>query len=212
MKGRKNSPLWRARIVLGASLMISLGYTTIRHNLLGEVPWSLLPLYTLNKALAWSGLNLLAFTFLLRWIVKQGFLKTDWLDSRKHLGKQAFNLLLLHALLTVMLFRTEYGIRFVWIDEHIRIEGISSIILGSAALAVLAWYHKQASVPGLKSVLFSKAPLFLLTVAILHPALWGWTEWWKPADWSGHLPPASIFSSLTALTAFLLLIFRHLKK
>lgn len=208
MKGRKNSPLWRARIVLGASLLISLGYTTIRHNLLGEVPWSLLPLYTLNKALAWSGLNLLAFTFLLRWIVKQGFLKTDWLDSRKHLGKQAFNLLLFHALLTVMLFRTEYGIRFVWIDEHIRIEGISSIILGSAALALLAWYYKQASVPGRKSSLFRKSPLFLLMAAFLHPALWGWNEWWLPSDWHGYTPPASIISSLTAFTAFLLLALR----
>lgn len=191
----------RAYLLSAAVLLVTFIYAMLRYNVLKGVEWQILPLYTLNKALAWTGLSLLAFVFSIKPLNLKGFLKAHWLESRKHLGKIAFNLAGLHAIWTLLLLRTEFGMRFIWQDDAIRAEGIVSIILGSLALGLLAWYSKQAGSKNSRPFLFVRAPLILLTIAAIHTAIWGVSTWFTPSIWPGYLPPITLLSSITAVLA-----------
>lgn len=201
----------RPRILTLILLLFTLGYAILRHNIFRDVPWEMLPLYTLNKALAWTGLSLLAFVFAARYLVNLKRLNEKWLEARKNIGKSAFNILGLHAILTLLLFRTEYGLEFIWKNDAIRAEGILSILLGSAALGFLAWYQKQAGRKSPKNRIFRYGALILLPAGAVHAAIWGITEWFHPSSWPSGMPPITLISSLTAILASLLIL-RHIKR
>ncbi|HRY98610.1 MAG TPA: hypothetical protein P5550_06075 [Bacteroidales bacterium] len=189
----------RARTLLYGLLALTMAYVSVQQHVISNVPWNLLPLYTLNKALAWTGLLLLAFIFSLRALSIRGWLTEVWMQERRALGKSAFNLLGLHALFTLLLFRTEYGMAFLWKEGNIRVEGIVSIVLGSLALGLLAWYSKAAGSTAGRPVLFQRLPHLLLLLALMHTTSWGLGSWFTSAAWEGALPPVSLMGALTAL-------------
>jgi hypothetical protein len=189
----------RARILIYGLLALTLAYLILQQHLMVGVPWKMLPFYTLNKALAWTGLMVMTFTFSLRAIIARNWVSEAWLQERRALGKASFNLLGLHAIFTLLLFRTEYGMAFLWKDGNIRVEGIVSIILGSLALGLLAWYSRMAGQPGNRPAFFQRIPLLLLFLALLHTTSWGLSTWFNSSAWEVWLPPVSLLGAITAL-------------
>lgn len=193
----------RARILTAIIFLLTFGYVILRHNVFGEVSWNMLSLYTLNKALAWTGLCLLVLTFSIGSLVKKARLGESWLKERKALGKMSFNILGLHAVWTLLLFRTEFGLDFIWQDDAIRAEGVLSLVLGSTGLGLLGWYSRKAAIGPPFGLFFRRAPMILLTIAVLHITTWGFLDWLNPASWPGFLPPVTLLAALIALAGIL---------
>ena len=85
--------------------LLSLSYTVMRYHILGPVPWKDFPFFILNKGIALSAFILLTFNFSFGPLHNLGVnLPESWLNARKALGMTAFLLVLIHALMSFMIF------------------------------------------------------------------------------------------------------------
>ena len=77
----------------------------LRYHIVGEVPWKDFPLYIFNKGLALGGIVLLSFNFTLGPARQLGIpIPQAWLDTRKVLGMTGFLVILVHVLMSFLLF------------------------------------------------------------------------------------------------------------
>ena len=87
------------------TLVLSIGYAVVRYHIAGPVPWKDFPMFILNKGLCLAGFILLTFNFTLGPLNNLGVpVAQDWLTARKALGMTGFLLILIHALMSFMLF------------------------------------------------------------------------------------------------------------
>ncbi len=73
---------------------------------MGPVPWKDFPFYVLNKGISLSAFILLTFNFSIGPLHNLGVKVSDgWLNSRRALGMTGFLLVLIHALISFLLFK-----------------------------------------------------------------------------------------------------------
>src|SRR3989344_2536001 len=91
---------------------LSLAYAIVRYNVVRDIPYSNLPLYIYNKAIALAATLLIGISYIM------GPLARFWpsfrrhLHLRKHLGVTGFGVAALHAIISLVILTPAYYPRF----------------------------------------------------------------------------------------------------
>jgi hypothetical protein len=192
---RKNS----ARSIITIVLILSLAYAVVRYHVAGSVPWKDLPFFILNKGISLCAFILLAMNFGLGPLKNLGVkVSESWLNARKALGMTGFLLVLIHALMSFMLFSpTVYGNFFEQDGTLTLIAGLS--MLGGVLGFVVLWgynlsfqTHLREDKAFIQFITSRKFLLIALTLGGVHLFFMGYEGWLVPAGWNGGMPPVSL--------------------
>ena len=188
-----------ARAIILVTLLLAIGYSVLRYHIAGPVPWKDFPMFILNKGLCLAGFILLTFNFTLGPLNSLGVpVSQGWLNSRKALGMTGFLLVLLHALMSFMLFSPAiYGKFFAENGSLTLLAGLA-MLFGVAGFVFLWGYNLsfqtflREDAAFIQFLTSRKVLLFALTLGGLHLFFMGYEGWLNPAGWHGGLPPISL--------------------
>jgi DMSO/TMAO reductase YedYZ heme-binding membrane subunit len=207
------SPIIRnsaGKIIL-TTCLLSIGYAILRYHIAGPVPWKDFPFYILNKGIALSAFILLTFNFSfgplknLRVNVPEGLLA-----ARKALGMTGFLLVLIHALISFLLFKPEIYSQFFLQNGTLTLLGGLSMLGGVLAFVVLWGYnlsfqtHLREDDRFIRFITSRKFLLSAMLLSLMHLFFMGFKGWIVPAGWHGGLPPISLISFVFFLIAYVI--------
>ena len=184
-------------------LIFGLAYAVLRYHIVGPVPWKDFPFFILNKGLSLSAFILLTCNFGFGPLNNLGVkVPEGWLNARKALGMTGFLLVLIHALMSFMLFsHANYGKFFEGDGTLTLLAGLS--MLGGVLAFVVLWAYNLAFQTFLREdqafIRFITSRKFLLTAMLLgaaHLFFMGYEGWLNPSGWHGGLPPISLVAFL----------------
>ena len=196
-----------AAAIIMVVLVLSLGYAILRYHIVGPVPWKDFPMFILNKGLCLAAFILLTLNFALGPAKNLGIpVSKGWLKARKALGMSGFLLVLLHVLMSFLLFSPAvYGKFFAENGTLTLYSGLS--MLGGVSAFVVLWAYNMSFQTFLREdkafiqfITSRKFMLFALLLGAAHLFFMGFEGWMKPDGWHGGLPPIS----LVAFTFFAL--------
>jgi len=201
---RENSA---GRIVI-VVLIFSLLYAMVRYHIAGPVPWKDFPFFILNKGISLGAFILLAMNFGLGPLNNLGVkVSAGWLNARRALGMTGFLLVLIHALMSCMLFSPAVYGRFFEQDGTLTLISGLSMLGGVLAFVVLWGYnlsfqtHLREDKAFIQFITSRKFLLVALTLGGFHLFFMGYEGWLAPGGWNGGMPPVS----LVAFTCFVLM-------
>jgi DMSO/TMAO reductase YedYZ heme-binding membrane subunit len=195
MIDNKNS----AASIIWMTLLLSIGYAVLRYHIIGPVPWKDFPFFILNKGLCLAAFILLTMNFALGPLNNLGALVPQgWLNARKAMGMTGFLLVMLHALMSFLLFNpANYGKFFASNGSLTLLAGLS--MLGGVTAFVVLWGYNMTFQTFLREdkafiqfITSRKFMLFALLLGAAHLFFMGYEGWLKPAGWHGGLPPISL--------------------
>ncbi len=193
--GKRNA----AFAITWATLLLSVGYAVLRYNVIGPVGWKDFPFFILNKGLCLAAFILLTMNFALGPLNNLGAsVPQSWLNARKAMGMTGFLLVMLHALMSFLLFRqATYG-KFFEVDGTLTLTAGLSMLGGVSAFVVL-WAYNMTFQTFLREdkafiqfITSRRFMLFALLLGAAHLFFMGYQGWLKPAGWHGSLPPVSL--------------------
>ena len=163
-------------------LAVTLLYAIARYNLLKGVAWSHLPLFVLNKAIAWS-----AVLF---------FMMGAWRSLRSG-GEQASaarlrvgaRFVLVHIVISLTLVGTTAYPDHYGIDGRFTLRTEAALLAGIVAAALVGAQMRPGAIA-----------LFTAVTAV-HTALLGGASWFLPEKWPGGMPPITLLSCTACLAA-----------
>lgn len=188
-----------AKTIILVTLLVAIGYSVLRYHIAGPVPWKDFPLFILNKGLCLAGFILLTFNFALGPLNNLGVpVSKGWLNARKALGMTGFLLVLIHALMSFMLFSpANYGKFFVANGSLTLLAGLA-MLFGVLGFVFLWGYNLsfqtflREDAAFIQFITSRKVLLLALVLGGLHLFFMGYEGWLKPAGWHGGLPPISL--------------------
>ena len=192
---QKNS----AASIITIVMVFGLAYAVTRYHLVGPVPWKDFPMFILNKGISLSAFILLALNFGLGPLNNLGVKVSEgWLNARKALGMTGFLLVLIHALMSFMLFSPSvYGKFFEPDGTLTMLAGLS--MLGGVLAFVVLWAFNLSFQTHLREdqafIRFITSRKFLLIAMLLgaaHLFFMGYEGWLNPSGWHGGIPPVSL--------------------
>jgi len=192
---KKNS----AGSIIAIVLIFGLAYAVLRYHIVGPVTWKDFPFFILNKGLSLSAFILLTCNFGFGPLNNLGVkVPEGWLNARKALGMTGFLLVLIHALMSFMLFsHANYGKFFEGDGTLTLLAGLS--MLGGVLAFVVLWAYNLAFQTFLREdqafIRFITSRKFLLTAMLLgaaHLFFMGYEGWLNPSGWHGGIPPVSL--------------------
>ncbi|MCC6752095.1 MAG: metallophosphoesterase [Deltaproteobacteria bacterium] len=174
----------RATLVL---FPLCLAYAVVRYIVIKGVPWSELPLFVTNKALAFTSLALFGLAAVAR----------DP-ERRRAAGLTGLTLASVHTVITLCLLPTaSFAPLFAAFPagRTLRVGPQLALLAGAAGLVAVAFaaHRVRLAVPA------------LLLLGVLHCAALGWPGWWRASTWPGRLPPITLLASATAALALVAL-------
>ncbi len=180
-------------------LVFGLAYAVVRYHIAGPVPWKDFPFLILNKGISLSAFILLTLNFGLGPLSNLGVkVPEGWLNARKALGMTGFLLVLIHALMSFMLFSPSVYGKFFEADGTLTLLAGLSMLGGVLAFVVL-WAYNLAFQTHLREdqafIRFITSRKFLLTAMLLgaaHLVFMGYEGWLNPSGWHGGIPPVSL--------------------
>jgi DMSO/TMAO reductase YedYZ heme-binding membrane subunit len=188
-------------------IAFGIGYSILRYHIAGPVPWKEFPFFILNKGICLSAFILLTLNFGLGPAKNIGLpVSAAWLNARKALGMTGFLLVLIHVLMSLILFSPAvYGKFF---DENATLTLLAglSMVTGIVAFVVLWGYnlsfqtHLREDKSFIQFITSRKFLLVAMTLGAAHLFFMGYSGWLKPSGWHGGLPPIS----LVAFTVFVI--------
>ena len=124
----------------------------------------------------------------------------SWLGARKALGMTGFLLVLIHALMSFLLFSPSiYGKFFEEDGSLTLLAGLS--MLGGVLAFVVLWGYNLSFQTHLREdkafIRFITLRTFLLWAMVLggaHLVFMGYEGWLKPSGWHGGIPPVSLIA------------------
>ena len=164
----------------------SLAYATLRYNVFKGVAWSDWPVFVLNKGLALSSMMLLA-----AWILRHRR-STD--VSEPGLLAAASRLMLAHIGLSLVVLSPVYFPAF-FVDGRLTWQAGAALAIGMAAAVGLP----VVSRPGHAHLSRLRGLGLIACAAGCHAALFGYSSWFTPAAWPGHLLPITLISFAAGL-------------
>jgi len=185
--------------IITTTLALSIGYAVLRYHILGPVLWKDFPFFILNKGLCLAAFILLTMNFALGPLKNLGApVPQGWLNARKAMGMTGFLLVMLHALMSFLLFSpVTYG-KFYEDDGTLTLLAGLSMLGGVTAFVVL-WGYNMAFQTFLREdkafiafITSRKFMLFALLLGAAHLFFMGYQGWLEPAGWHGGLPPVSL--------------------
>ncbi len=198
------------RIIVIVTLF-SVGYSILRYNIAGDVSWKDLPFYVMNKGLALSSLILLSINFSLGPLKNKGLKITDqWMNSRRLIGITGFVFVLIHVLMSTILFNPSYYKVFFTDNGTLSLRGSLSL-LGGVLSFIFLWIYNISFKTQLsrdqkfKDIVASKIFYFTgMFLTGIHLFFMGYAGWMITEKWQGGLPPVSLISFLIFLTGFII--------
>jgi hypothetical protein len=188
-----------AGMIIAVTIVLAITYSILRYHIAGPVPWKDFPFFILNKGLSLSAFILLTLNFGLGPLKNLGVnVSEGWLNARKAMGMTGFLLVLIHALMSFMLFSPAvYGQFFETNGTLTLISGLS-MLFGILAFVVLWGYNMSFQTQMREDKAFiafitsRKFMLFALLLGAFHLFFMGYEGWMNPAGWNGGLPPISL--------------------
>jgi len=187
--------------VISATMFFAVGYAVVRYHIAGDVPWKDFSFFILNKGLCLGAFVLLTFNFALGPAKNLGLpVPSSWLNARKAFGMSGFLLILIHALISFMLFSSAYYGKFYMPDGTLT--GVASLSMLAGVLGfVFLWAYNLSFQSNLREdkafIAFITSRKFLvwaLSLGGMHLAFMGYSGWLSPGDWLGGLPPVSLIA------------------
>ena len=123
-------------------------------------------------------------------------LPESWLAARKALGMTGFLLVLIHALMSFLLFRPAFYQGFFAENGTLTLFAGLSMLAGVLAFVVLWAYNLsfQTFLREDKAFIFGGAHLLFM----------GFEGWMEPAGWHGGLPPVSLVAFTVFVAAYVI--------
>ena len=178
-----------------------MGYYTLNRYTCSLCPntWEDLPFYILNKGIALSAFVLLTFNFSFGPLTNLGVnVPLGLLNARKALGMTGFLLVIIHTLISFLLFRSAVFGKFFQKDGTLTLSGGLSM-LGGVLLFVFLWVYSLRFLSHLREdetfTKFINSRIFLLSAmlfGLMHIFFMGFKGWVKPDERHGGLPPISL--------------------
>jgi DMSO/TMAO reductase YedYZ heme-binding membrane subunit len=199
-----------AKLIFGV-LAVAVAYAVLRYHIAGPVPWKDLPFYILNKGLSLAAFVLIACNFAFGPLRNLGVaLPESWLAARKALGMTGFLLVLIHALMSFLLFRPAVYHGFFAENGTLTLFGGLSMLAGVLAFVVL-WAYNLSFQTFLREdkafIAFLTSRRFLMVAFVFggaHLLFMGFEGWMKPAGWHGGLPPISLVAFSVFVAAYVI--------
>ena len=198
-----------AGTIVTVALLFGLGYAVVRYHVAGPVPWKDFPFFVLNKGFSLSAFILLACNFSLGPLHSLGVhMPQGWLNARKALGMTGFLLVLIHALMSFMLFSPNVYGKFFQPDGTLTLLAGLSMLGGILAFVVL-WAYNLSFQTHLREdkafIQFITSRRFMLVAMILggaHLFFMGYEGWLNPSAWHGGIPPVSLVAFAFFVAAY----------
>ncbi|MDM9630902.1 hypothetical protein [Robiginitalea aurantiaca] len=198
MESTVQPPNATGRIVL-VTCLLSIGYAILRYHLLGPVPWKDFPFYILNKGISLAAFILLTFNFGFGPLNNLGVrVPQSYLNARKALGMTGFLLVLIHALISFLLFNPAVYGQFFEADGTLNLIGGLSMLGGVLAFVVLWGYnlsfqtHLREDEKFIRFITSRRFLLVAMLLGLVHLFFMGYKGWLNPGGWNGGLPPISL--------------------
>jgi hypothetical protein len=185
--------------VITGTIVAAIAYAILRYHIAGDVPWNQFSLFILNKGLCLGGFILLTLNFALGPAKNMGLPVPDaWMSARRAFGMTGFLLILIHALISFMLFSSPYYGKFFAPEGTLT--GVASLSMLTGVLGfVFLWaynlsFQTKLSEDSAFIEFITSRPVLIWALSLggLHLAFMGFSGWMKPADWHGGLPPISL--------------------
>lgn len=185
--------------IIAVTCILSLLYAILRYHVMGPVPWKDFPFFILNKGISLAAFVLITFNFSLGPLKNLGVMVGEgWLNARRAIGMTGFLLVLIHALISFMLFKPAVFGKFFEADGTLTLlAGIS--MLGGVLGFVILWAYNLSFQTHLSEdkafIRFITSRNFLLVAllfGIIHIFFMGYSGWMNPSGWHGGLPPISL--------------------
>ena len=196
-----------AATIITLVILFSIGYAIVRYHVAGPVPWKDFPFLILNMGSSLAAFILLVCNFGFGPLKNIGVrVPVAWLNARKAMGMTGFLLVLVHALMSFMLFSPGVYKQFFVADGTLTLLGGLSMLGGVLAFVVLWGYNMSFQThlrDDKKFIQFITSRTFLLWAMLLcasHLFFVGYQGWLNPSSWHGGMPPVS----LVAFTIFAL--------
>jgi hypothetical protein len=190
-------------------LVSGLAYAMVRYHIVGSVPWKDLPFFILNKGISLSAFIMLGCNFAFGPLKNIGInVPGAWLNARKALGMTGFLLVLIHALMSFMLFTPAVYAKLFEADGTLTLfAGLS--MLGGVLGFVVLWAYNLSFQTFLREdhafIAFITSRKFLLFAMLFsgaHLFFMGYHGWMEPAGWQGGLPPISLIAFAFFVAAY----------
>jgi hypothetical protein len=187
----------RPAIIALIVFLFSLAYATTRYIVFGTVAIEQLPVYIVNKAVAVTGLGLLAGA---RFVRERQVGRTLGLIGASFIG--------LHTLLSLMILQPACFPRLHNAAGKMTGSAELSMLAGAVALGLLAimlWSspRRDEGEAGAPAEEIPPLARVVLAAAALHSLVLGYAVWRKPGEWPGGLPPITMISFLIAVAGLL---------
>ena len=193
--GKTNS----AGPIISLVLIFGLAYAVLRYHIVGPVPWKDFPFFILNKGISLSAFILLTCNFGFGPLSNLGVrVPESWLNARKALGMTGFLLVLIHALMSFLLFTPAVYGKFFEPDGTLTLLAGLSMLGGVLAFVMLSAYNLSFQTflredrAYIRFITSRKFMLLALLLGAAHLFFMGYSGWLKPAGWHGGLPPISL--------------------
>ncbi len=181
---------WFAWIVIAATT-----YATVRYHLAQHEPWSRFYFWTVNKALSYSAVILLAASYLSARGNRQ---------LARALGLCGFWLALIHSLLSWPLL-SPFNYPKLYSNGALGPAGWGCLLSGIAAMALLSC-PALTSFPRFNTALnpsqwalYQRLGYAALALVAFHVAVYGFGGWLTPGKWPALMPPITLISFLLAV-------------
>ena len=170
-------------------------YYILRYNIFKGVEWAHFPLFMLNMGLD---------------PIYRGKGK-EWFVIRKFLGRTGMMMIVIHTIMSLLLFRPEVYDKFFNPDGTLNAMGEWSMLLGSLGIAAYIIMHNSFSNPeeGNRFQNWIRSPFFGITALVLstfHISVIGFSGWLTPREWYGGMPSISLLSALFFIIAMVLVL------
>ena len=190
-------------------VLFGITYAILRYHIAGQVPWKDLPFFILNKGLSLSAFMLLTCNFSFGPLHNLGVsIPASWLNARQALGMTGFLLVLIHALMSFMLFTPEVYGNFFEDNGTLTLQAGLSMLAGVLAFVVLWAYnlsfqtHMREDKAFIGFITSRGFLLFALILGGVHLVFMGYGGWLKPAGWHGGMPPVSLVAFLLFVVGY----------
>lgn len=185
--------------IISVVLIFSIGYAIVRYHIAGPVPWKDFPFFILNKGISLAAFIMLTFNFGLGPLNNLGFkVPIGWLNARKALGMTGFLLVLVHALMSFMLFSPSVYAKFFEANGTLTLLAGLSLLTGVLAFVVLWGYnlsfqtHLREDKAFIQFITSRTFLLWAMLLGALHLVFMGYEGWLNPSGWHGGIPPVSL--------------------
>ena len=199
-----------AGLIIAGTMLFSIGYAVLRYHIVGPVPWKDFPFFILNKGICLAAFILLTFNFGFGPLKNLGAkVPVGWLNARKALGMTGFLMVLIHVLMSLMMFKPAIYGKFFEENGTLTLLAGLSMLAGVLAFVVLWGYnlsfqtHLREDKVFIQFITSRKFLLVAMTLGAAHLFFMGYKGWLNPSGWHGGLPPISLVATLFFVTGYI---------